>query len=309
MKLAFVFPGQGSQSVGMMQPYGDAPTLRATFQEASQALGQDLWQLATEGPAEAQAQTVNTQPLMLTAGIAVYRLWRERGGPEPVAIAGHSLGEYTALVAAGVLEFRDAVALVRLRAEAMQEAVPAGQGAMAAILGIDEAAVLAACAEAAQGEVVDAVNFNGPGQIVIAGHVAAVTRAVEAAKAKGAKRAVMLPVSAPFHCALMRPAGDRLRARLEMLALGRPRIAVIHNFDVQSHDDTPTIREALVRQASAPVRWTETIQAMVQRGVTHVYECGPGKVLAGLSRRIAGSLQGGALVDASSVEKALAEAT
>lgn len=307
MKLALVFPGQGSQSVGMMQAYGDAPVVRATFDEASAALGEDLWRLASEGPAEAQALTVNTQPLMLAAGVAVYRLWRERGGAEPALVAGHSLGEYSALVAAGALEFRDAVPLVRLRARAMQEAVPAGAGAMAAILGLDEDAVRAACAEAAQGEVVSAANFNGPGQTVIAGSAAAVARAAEAAKAKGAKRAVMLPVSAPFHCALMRAAGDKLQARLRALAVSPPRLPVLHNADVQPHADPAEIREALVRQSYSPVRWTETIQAMARQGVTHVYECGPGKVLAGLTRRIAGTLQGGALADAASLEQALAE--
>ncbi|HSD60947.1 MAG TPA: ACP S-malonyltransferase [Burkholderiales bacterium] len=307
MKLALVFPGQGSQSIGMMEAYGDAPVVRATFDEASAALGQDLWQLAAEGPAEALALTVNTQPLMLAAGVAVYRLWRERGGAEPALVAGHSLGEYSALVAAGALEFRDAVPLVRLRARAMQEAVAAGQGAMAAILDLDEEGVGAACAEAAQGEVVSAANFNGPGQTVIAGHAAAVARAAAAARAKGAKRAVMLPVSAPFHCSLMRSAGDKLQAHLETLAVACPRVPVLHNADVQAHGDPQAIREALVRQAYSPVRWSETIQAMAQQGVTHVYECGPGKVLAGLTRRIAGTLQGGALADADSLEQALAE--
>jgi len=222
-------------------------------------------------------------------------------------VAGHSLGEYSALVAAGALEFRDAVPLVRLRAQAMQEAVAAGQGAMAAILGLDEEEVSAACAEAAQGEVVSAANFNGPGQTVIAGHATAVARAAAVAKAKGAKRAVMLPVSAPFHCSLMRPAADRLQARLETLAVARPRVPVLHNADVQAHSDPQAIREALVRQSYSPVRWSETIQAMAQQGVTHVYECGPGKVLASLTRRIAGTLQGGALADADSLEQALAE--
>jgi len=307
MKLALVFPGQGSQSIGMMQAYGDAPVVRATFDEASAALGQDLWQLAAEGPAEALALTVNTQPLMLAAGVAVYRLWRERGGAEPALVAGHSLGEYSALVAAEALEFLDAVPLVRLRAQAMQEAVAAGQGAMAAILGLDEEGVSAACAEAAQGEVVSAANFNGPGQTVIAGHAAAVARAAAAAKAKGAKRAVMLPVSAPFHCSLMRSAGDKLQAHLQTLTIARPRVPVLHNADVQAHGDPQAIREALVRQSYSPVRWSETIQAMARQGVTHVYECGPGKVLASLTRRIAGTLQGGALADADSLEQALAE--
>ena len=307
MKFAFVFPGQGSQSVGMMAAYGDAPILRATFDEASAALGQDLWQLAAEGPAEAQAQTVNTQPLMLTAGVAVYRLWQERGGPEPAAVAGHSLGEYAALVAAGVVELRDAVPLVRLRAQAMQEAVPAGEGAMAAILGLDEAGVKAACADAAMGEVVEAVNFNGPGQTVIAGHAAAVNRAAEACKARGAKRAVLLAVSAPFHCALMRPAGEKLKARLESIPFSPPRLPVIHNFDLKPRSDPQSIKDAMVQQSFSPVRWTETVEAFAAMGITHVYECGPGKVLAGLTRRIVGSLQGAALVDGASLDKALAE--
>lgn len=307
MKFAFVFPGQGAQSVGMMAPYGDEPVLRSTFDEASAALGQDLWSLAEEGPAEAQAQTVNTQPLMLTAGVAVYRLWRERGGAQPAAVAGHSLGEYAALVAAGVLDLRDAVPLVRLRAQAMQDAVPAGEGAMAAIIGLDEAGVKAACAESAQGEVVEAVNFNGPGQTVIAGHAAAVKRAADACKARGAKRAVMLAVSAPFHCALMRPAGEKLRARLESLAFNPPQVPVLHNFDVKPRSDPQSIKEAMVQQSFSPVRWTETIEAFAAMGLSHVYECGPGKVLAGLTKRIAGSLQGGALVDAESLDQALAE--
>lgn len=307
MKLALVFPGQGSQSVGMMQAYGDAPVVRATFDEASAALGEDLWRLAAEGPAEAQALTVNTQPLMLAAGVAAYRLWREQGGAEPAAVAGHSLGEYSALVAAGVLQFSDAVPLVRLRALAMQEAVPAGAGAMAAILGLDEEGVRAACADAAQGEVVSAANFNGPGQTVIAGHAGAVGRAAEAAKARGAKRAVMLPVSAPFHCQLMTPAAERLKARLAQVPVVRPRIPVLHNADVKSYDDPAAIRDALVRQAFSPVRWTETIRAMADLGVTHVYECGPGKVLAGLTKRIVAGLQGGALADAASITQAIAE--
>ncbi|HET9702040.1 MAG TPA: ACP S-malonyltransferase, partial [Burkholderiales bacterium] len=275
--------------------------------EASAALGEDLWRLAAEGPAEAQALTVNTQPLMLAAGVAAYRLWREQGGAEPAAVAGHSLGEYSALVAAGVLQFSDAVPLVRLRAQAMQEAVPAGAGAMAAILGLDEEGVRAACADAAQGEVVSAANFNGPGQTVIAGHAGAVGRAAEAARARGAKRAVMLPVSAPFHCQLMTPAAERLRARLAQVPVAPPRVPVLHNADVKSHDDPAAIRDALVRQAFSPVRWTETIRAMADLGVTHVYECGPGKVLAGLTRRIVAGLQGGALADAASITQAIAE--
>jgi [acyl-carrier-protein] S-malonyltransferase len=307
MKIALVFPGQGSQSVAMMAAYGESAAIRQTFDEASAALGQDLWRLASEGPAEAQAQTTNTQPLMLAAGVAVYREWLARGGARPSMVAGHSLGEYAALVAAGALAFGDAVGLVRFRAEAMQAAVPPGEGAMAAILGLDDAAIRAACEEAAQGQVVEPVNFNGPGQTVIAGHAAAVARAADAAKAKGAKRALMLPVSAPFHCRLMQPAAQRLRERLAGVVIGRPDIPVMNNADVACYDDPERIRDALVRQAAAPVRWVETIRAMAAQGVTHVYESGPGKVLAGLTKRIEGSLAGGALADASSLAHALAE--
>lgn len=306
MKFALVFPGQGSQSVGMMQAYGDSPVIRSTFDEASTALGRDLWQLATEGPAEALNQTVNTQPLMLTAGIAVYRLWLEKGGGKPALVAGHSLGEYSALVASGSLAFADAVPLVELRAKAMQDAVPAGEGAMAAILGLDAATVKAACAESAQGQVVEAVNFNAPEQIVIAGHAAAVQRAADAAKTKGAKRAVMLPVSAPFHCSLMKPAAERLQARLSELTLAAPQIPVVSNADVACLADPQQIKDALVRQAASPVRWTETMQLMAAQGVTHVYECGPGKVLAGLVKRCADGLVGGAMADLAGIDAALA---
>lgn len=306
MKFALVFPGQGSQSLGMMQAYGESAVVRRTFDEASTALGRDLWQLVTEGPAEALNQTVNTQPLMLAAGIAVYRLWLDKGGRAPALMAGHSLGEYSALVAAGVLAFADAVPLVELRAKAMQEAVPAGEGAMAAVLGLDAAAVKAVCAESAQGQVVEAVNFNAPEQIVIAGHAAAVQRAAEAAKAKGAKRAVMLPVSAPFHCSLMKPAAERLLARLAQITLSAPRIPVVNNADAACLDDPPRIKDALVRQAASPVRWVETMRAMAAQGVTQVYECGPGKVLAGLVKRCADGLAGGAMADLAGLEAALA---
>jgi [acyl-carrier-protein] S-malonyltransferase len=307
MKLALVFPGQGSQAVGMMQAYGEAPVIRRTFEEASAALGRDLWRMVSEGPAEALSQTVNTQPVMLTAGVAVWREWQERGGPAPFVVAGHSLGEYTALVAAGALDFGDAVPLVQFRAQAMQEAVPQGEGAMAAILGLDDESIRLACAEAAQGQVVEAVNFNGPGQTVIAGHTTAVARATDLAKGRGAKRAIMLPVSAPFHCALMKPAADRLRERLASVEIRRPAVMVLNNADVRSVEDPREIREALVRQAASPVRWVETIRAMAALGVSHVFECGPGKVLAGLTKRIEGSLQGAALSDAASLEQALAE--
>ena len=307
MKLAMVFPGQGSQSVGMMQAYGDIAAVREVLAEASDALAQDLRRLMAEGPAEQLNQTVNTQPVMLTAGYAAYRAWIGLGGVEPALVAGHSLGEYTALVAAGVLSFRDALPLVRFRAQAMQEAVPQGQGAMAAILGLDEDAVRAACAEAAQGEVVQAVNLNSPGQVVIAGHAAAVKRACDAAKAKGAKRALPLPVSAPFHSALMQPAAERLRQCMQGMAFNTPRIPVINNVDVASYGDPARIKDALVRQAYHPVRWVETIQAFAAQGITHVAECGPGKVLAGMTRRIDGSLESLALVDKTSIEQGIGQ--
>ncbi len=307
MTFAIVFPGQGSQSVGMMATYGDAPVVRNTFAIASEALGRDLWQLASEGPAEALSQTVNTQPLMLTAGVAVYRLWQERGGAVPAALAGHSLGEYSALVAAGALAFEDAVPLVEFRAKAMQEAVPAGEGAMAAVLGLADEDVAAACLEAAQGQVVEAVNFNAPGQTVIAGHAAAVNRAVDAAKARGAKRAVILPVSAPFHCSLMRAAADRLKDRLASIEIHAPAIPVINNVDVMVCDTPEAIRAALVRQAAAPVRWVEVVRAFASKGVTRVLEFGPGKVLAPLAKRIDGALQGSAIVDLASLDQARAD--
>lgn len=301
MNFAFVFPGQGSQSVGMMAGYGESAVIRETFAEASAALGEDLWQMVADGPAELLAQTVNTQPLMLTAGVAVFREWVARGGVLPNLVAGHSLGEYSALVAAGALDFQEAVKLVRLRAQAMQEAVPAGEGAMAALLGLDEPAAAEACAEAAQGEVVSAANLNSPGQIVIAGARAAVERAIVVAKAKGAKRAVLLPVSAPFHCALMKPAAERLAQRLAEIEIKAPSIAVLNNVDVAVETDPARIKDALVRQAYSPVRWIETVQDIARRGATHVFECGPGKVLAGMTKRIEGSLQGGAIADAASL--------
>ena len=302
-----VFPGQGSQSVGMMQPYGEIAAVRDVLAEASDALNQDLRKLMAEGPAEQLNLTVNTQPVMLTAGYAAYRAWISLGGAEPALVAGHSLGEYTALVAAGVLSFRDALPLVRFRAQAMQEAVPQGQGAMAAILGLDEDAVRAACAEAAQGEVVQAVNFNSPGQVVIAGHAAAVKRACDAAKAKGAKRALPLPVSAPFHSALMQPAAERLQQYIQSIAFNAPRIPVINNVDVASYDDPARIKDALVRQACNPVRWLETIKAFAAQGITHVAECGPGKVLAGMTRRIDTSLESLALLDQASIEQGIGQ--
>lgn len=284
MKFAFVFPGQGSQSVGMMANFGDA--VRATFDEASAALGQDLWALVAEGPGDALNQTVNTQPVMLAAGVAAYRLWQARGGPAPALVAGHSLGEYTALVCAGALGFADAVRLVRLRAEAMQSAVPEGAGAMAAVLGLDDDQVRVVCTEAAQGEVLEAVNFNSPGQVVIAGNKAAVDRGCALAKAKGAKRALPLPVSVPSHCALMKPAAEKLLAALNGIEVKAPVVPVLHNADVAGHADPMAIRDALARQLYSPVRWVETVQAMAAQGVELIAECGPGKVLAGLNKRI-----------------------
>lgn len=305
MKFAFVFPGQGSQATGMMQPFADSKAARAVFAEASDALGQDLWKLVAEGPAEDLNSTVNTQPVMLTAGYAVFRAWREAGGPEPALVAGHSLGEYTALVAAEALTFRDAVPLVRYRAQAMQEAIPTGEGAMAALLGLDEAAVEAACGEAAQGQVVEPVNFNAPGQVVIAGHKAAVERGVAVAKAKGARRAVMLPVSAPFHSSLLKPAADRLAAYLASVSVGTPRIPVVNNVDVAMESDPRRIKDALARQACHPVRWVEVVRRMASAGIAHIVECGPGKVLAGLTKRIEGGLQGYAITDPQSLDQAL----
>jgi [acyl-carrier-protein] S-malonyltransferase len=285
---AFVFPGQGSQSVGMLDAWGDHPTVRATLEEASAALGEDVARLIREGPKEALDLTTNTQPVMLTAGIACYRAWLAEGGPEPAAVAGHSLGEYTALVAAGALTLADALPLVRLRAQAMQQAVPVGVGAMAAILGLEAAAVGEGCARAAAetGEVVEAANFNDPKQTVIAGTKAGVDKACEVLKAMGAKRALPLAVSAPFHSSLMKPAAEALRVRLPQVPLAAPRIAVVHNIDAGVHAQPDAIRDALVRQASGTVRWVEVVQALRARGLVHILECGPGKVLAGLVKRI-----------------------
>ncbi len=309
MAFAFVFPGQGSQSVGMMSAYGDSAIVRATFDEASATLGQDLWQMVAEGPAELLSQTVNTQPVMLTAAIAAYRLWLEKGGKQPSVVAGHSLGEYSALVAAGVITLKDAVPLVRLRASAMQEAVPIGTGAMAAILNLPEEKIREACAEAmteiGNGEVVEMVNFNGPDQTVIAGNKAAVERACEGCKSRGAKRAVILPVSAPFHSSLIRPAADKLGARLAELTFSAPKIPVINNVDVAIEDDPEKIKDALIRQAFSPVRWVETVRKIAAMGLVDVAECGPGKVLAGLTKRCADGLVGHALADLVSIEAAI----
>lgn len=305
MKFAFVFPGQGSQSVGMMNPFAESRAVRNVVAEASDILKQDFWKLMEEGPAEELNSTFNTQPVMLTAGYAVYRAWREEGGGEPALMAGHSLGEYTALVASGALAFRDALPLVRFRAQAMQEAVPAGEGAMAAILGLEDDAVRAACSEAGQGQKVEPVNFNAPSQVVIAGHTAAVERGVAATKARGAKRAVMLPVSAPFHSSLLRPAADKLAAYLDKIAVSAPRVPVVNNVDVAQEIDPGRIRNALARQACSPVRWVEVVRAIASAGVTHVVECGPGKVLAALTRRIDSGLQGHAIADPQSLAQTL----
>lgn len=306
MTLAIVFPGQGSQAIGMMDGFAKHPVVRETFAEASAALGDDLWTLVAEGPAEALNLTTNTQPVMLTAGVAVYRAWIASGGAKPAVVAGHSLGEYTALVAAGALAFADAVPLVRFRAQAMQDAVPAGVGAMAAIMGGDDEAVAAACAEAAQGQVVEPVNFNAPGQVVIAGHREAVERAIALARQKGAKRGVMLPVSAPFHCSLLKPAADKLAARLAQVNFVPPTIPVIHNVDVLEHATPEAIRAALAQQAASPVRWTATVRRMADNGITHVVECGPGRVLAGMNRRIADSVESYALIDSDAINETLA---
>lgn len=305
MTLAFVFPGQGSQSVGMMATYGEAAVVRDTLSEASDALGMDLAKMMADGPAEALNQTVNTQPAMLAAGVAVYRLWLAGGGTAPVLMAGHSLGEYTALTCAGAIGFADAIRLVRLRAEAMQSAVPEGVGAMAAVLGLDDDTIRAVCAEASQGEVLEAVNYNSPGQVVIAGNKAAVDRGCALAKARGAKRALPLPVSVPSHCALMMPAAEKLLAAMAGIEMKAPTIPVIHNADVASHDDPSAMRDALARQLYSPVRWVESMQSFATRGVTRIAECGPGKVLAGLNKRILDNVPTVALADAAALAEAL----
>jgi len=306
-KFAFVFPGQGSQSRGMMNGYGDFPVVRETFVEAGDILKQDLWQLVAEGADTELNATVNTQPLMLAAGVAVYRAWQSLNGPVPQMMAGHSLGEYTALVAAGAISFADALPLVRYRAECMQQAVPEGVGGIAAILGLDDDAVRAVCSEAAQGEVLEAVNYNSPGQVVIAGNRAAVERGMELAKSKGAKRALMLPMSVPSHCSLLQGAAEKLRAYLENISVQAPAIPVLHNADVESYDDGAAIRDALVRQLYSPVRWVETVQAFGAAGITRNAECAPGKVLAGLNKRIDRDQQVLALNDGEALKQALVE--
>jgi [acyl-carrier-protein] S-malonyltransferase len=289
MKFAFLFPGQGSQSVGMMQGFGELAAVRDTFAEASDVLGQDFWRMVTE-PNEELNLTSNTQPLMLAVGIATWRAWLQAGGAQPAIMAGHSLGEYTALVAAGALSFGDALPLVRYRADVMQSAVGEGVGAMAAILGLDDDTIRAICMEAAQGEVLEAVNFNTPGQVVIAGNKAAVERGMEIAKAKGAKRALILPVSVPSHCALMKPAADSLKAYLEKIDMVSPKIPVLHNADVAAYTDAAKVKDALVRQLYSPVRWVESVQKMAVDGITIAAECAPGKVLSGMTKRFAAEM-------------------
>ncbi len=305
-KFAFVFTGQGAQAVGMLNGFAGNPVVEQTVAEASEALGMDIGRLIAEGPKEDLDLTTNTQPVMLTAAVAVYRAWIAAGGPVPSLVAGHSLGEYSALVAAGVIDFKDAVPLVRFRAQSMQEAVPVGQGGMAVVLGLGADDVRAVCAEAAQGEVVEAVNFNEPTQIVIAGHAAAIDRACEIAKAKGAKRAMKLSVSAPFHSSLLKPASDRLREYMAGLTFNTPRIDLINNVDVAILNDPEQIKDALVRQAAGPVRWVETMQKMAAEGVTQVIECAPSKTLIGMAKRIDPVLVGEALVDQAALERVLA---
>ncbi|MDR2710607.1 MAG: ACP S-malonyltransferase [Burkholderiales bacterium] len=305
MKSAFVFPGQGSQSIGMMGGFDAHPVVRQTFNEASAVLGEDLWELALHGPEEALALTTNTQPLMLTAGVAVWRAWCETSALRPMIVAGHSLGEYAALVAANALTLADAVPLVRFRAQVMQEAVPEGVGAMAAILGLDDAQVMALCAaQSVPDAVVEAVNFNSPGQVVVAGHKSAVEQLMAAAKEAGAKRAVLLPVSAPFHSSLLATAATRLAERLQQVSFRSPEIALIHNVDVREHDTPDAIRQALAMQAARPVRWTQTLQEMQARGVTQIVECGPGKVLAALTKRATEGIVSLTLADSEAIGKA-----
>jgi [acyl-carrier-protein] S-malonyltransferase len=307
MSLAIVFPGQGSQSVGMMKGFIDTPIVERTFLEANQILGVDLWAMAREGPAEALNQTVNTQPVMLVAGVACWRAYREKAGVLPQWLAGHSLGEYSALVAAGALKFEDALPLVRLRAQAMQEAVPEGTGGIAAIVGLDAAKVEEVCREAAQGDVLEPANLNSPVQVVIAGHRAAVERGMALAKQKGAKIATMLPMSAPSHCSLMKPAAARLRERLDAIDVKKPTIPVIQNRNVEASDNPAKIRDALVAQLDHPVRWVETIQLLGRKGVKRVVECGPGRVLVGLSKRIVPDIEYVALTDSAAVAAAAAQ--
>jgi [acyl-carrier-protein] S-malonyltransferase len=304
-KFAFVFPGQGSQSRGMMNGYADFSAVRDTFTEASDVLKQDMWQLVAEGSDADLNSTVNTQPIMLTAGVAVFRAWQSQNGAKAAIMAGHSLGEYTALVAAGALSFADALPLVRYRAQCMQTAVPEGVGGIAAILGLDDDVVRAVCAEGAQGEVLEAVNFNSTGQVVIAGNRSAVERGMELAKAKGAKRAIMLPMSVPSHCSLLKGAAEQLRAYLNSVTVQVPAIPVLHNADVAAYSDAAKIKDALVRQLYSPVRWVETVLEFGKQGITHNAECAPGKVLAGLNKRIDTNQQALTINDGAALKSAL----
>lgn len=307
-QFAIVFPGQGSQTVGMLAELAEQyPIVEATFSEASQALGYDLWQLVQQGPAEELNKTWQTQPALLAASVAIYRVWQAEGGEQPALMAGHSLGEYSALVCAGVLDFADAIRLVELRGKLMQDAVPAGTGAMQAIIGLDDAAIRQACEESAQGQVVSPVNFNSPGQVVIAGNKEAVERAGAACKAAGAKRALPLPVSVPSHCALMKPAADKLAEALQSLTFNTPVVPVVNNVDVKCEESPEAIRDALVRQLYSPVRWTESVEFMASRGVSQLVEAGPGKVLTGLTKRITESLTAVAVNDPASLNAALAK--
>lgn len=307
-QFAFVFPGQGSQSVGMLADLAAAyPLVEETFREASDTLGYDLWQLVSQGPVEELNKTWQTQPALLAASVAIYRVWQQQGGEQPVLMAGHSLGEYSALVCSGVLNFADAIKLVELRGKLMQEAVPEGTGAMQAIIGLDDAAIRQACEESAQGQVVSPVNFNSPGQVVIAGNKEAVERAGAACKAAGAKRALPLPVSVPSHCALMKPAADKLAIALQDITFNAPSVPVINNVDVKAESDADAIRHALVRQLYSPVRWTESVEAMASQGVTQLMEMGPGKVLTGLTKRIVDSLTAAAVNDTASLKSALGQ--
>lgn len=308
MKFAFVFPGQGSQSVGMMNGYTDLPIVQETFQEASDILKQDFWSMVNNGPADDLNLTINTQPLMLTAGVAVYRAWNSLEGGKPAFLAGHSLGEYTALVAAETLSFTDALSLVRFRAQAMQQAVPEGVGGMAAILGLEDEIIETICHDIAnrgKGESLEPANFNSPGQVVIAGHRNAILQGIEMAKSKGAKRAIMLPMSIPSHCSLMQPAAESMQQQLEHVMLHAPKIPILHNVDVKPHPETADIKKILVQQLISPVRWVGTIRAFAAAGITHVVECGPGKVLAGLNKRIDQNLQQLSLVNSETIKQAV----
>lgn len=308
MKLAFVFPGQGSQSVGMMNGYSDLPEIQQTFLEASEILHQDIWSLVNKGPAEELNQTLNTQPVMLTAGVAIYRAWINLCGFKPQILAGHSLGEYTALVASEVLDFKDAIALVRFRAQSMQQAVPEGVGAMAAILGLEEDVINTLCKEVTHQtnhEIVEIANLNSPGQIVIAGHKNAVQKAIEMSQLRGAKRAILLPVSIPSHCSLMQSAVEKMQSQLTQKTFNEPKLPILHNADVASHADTESIKNILTQQLVKPVRWIDTIHSFANQGITHVIECGPGKVLMGLNKRIEPNLQHLSLYDKKSIEQAI----